>query len=54
MRVTGVFLLSCYGVNARDVVTPNLLLGVLIFFGGVCQFIRYASHYFSPYRHTNV
>lgn len=35
----GIFLISCYGVSARDVTTPNILIGVLIFFGGICQFL---------------
>ena len=35
----GMFLMSAYGVHARAISTPNLLLGVLIFFGGICQFI---------------
>ncbi|CAF9912439.1 MAG: hypothetical protein ALECFALPRED_008116 [Alectoria fallacina] len=36
---TGIFLISCYGVKARDVMVPNVLVGVLVFFGGICQFI---------------
>jgi len=36
---TGIFLISCYGVNARDITTPNIMIGVLIFFGGICQFL---------------
>ena len=28
-----------YGVNTRGIATPNVLVGVLMFFGGVCQFI---------------
>lgn len=39
MLFLGIFLISMYGVNARGVATPNILIGVLIFFGGVCQFI---------------
>jgi len=35
----GIFLISIYGVNARGVATPNVLVGVIVFFGGVCQFI---------------
>lgn len=35
----GIFLISIYGIKVRGVATPNVLIGVLIFFGGVCQFI---------------
>jgi len=35
----GIFLISIFGVKVRGVATPNVLIGVLIFFGGVCQFI---------------
>lgn len=28
-------------MHARGVATPNLLIGVLIFFSGICQFIRF-------------
>ena len=37
--LTGIFLISIFGVQVRGVATPNVLIGVLIFFGGVCQFI---------------
>lgn len=36
---TGIFLISLFGVHARNLQTPNVLIGVLMFFGGVCQFI---------------
>jgi len=36
---TGMFLISIYGVKVRGVAAPNVLVGVLIFFGGTCQFI---------------
>ncbi|KAL7894089.1 GPR1/FUN34/yaaH family domain-containing protein [Trichoderma sp. TUCIM 5745] len=36
---TCVFLLSMLGVNARGVVEKNVLVGVFVFFGGICQFI---------------
>lgn len=36
---TGIFLISILGVHARGIHTPNILVGVLMFFGGVCQFI---------------
>ena len=32
MRSTGIFLISMFGVNARGVATPNVLVGVLVFF----------------------
>lgn len=38
-RLIGIFLISIYGVNARGIATPNVLIGVLVFFGGVCQFL---------------
>ncbi|KAL2126501.1 hypothetical protein VTI74DRAFT_795 [Chaetomium olivicolor] len=36
---TGIFLISSFGVHARGVHTPNIMISVLIFFGGVCQYI---------------
>lgn len=36
---TGVFLLSMLGVHARGIVEKNILVGVFVFFGGICQFI---------------
>jgi succinate-acetate transporter protein len=39
LTITVVFLISCYGVKARDVMVPNILIGVMIFFGGICQFL---------------
>lgn len=36
---TGVFLLSLLGVHARGIVEKNILVGVFVFFGGICQFI---------------
>jgi len=36
---TGIFLISIYGVHVRGVATPNVLVGVLVFFGGICQFL---------------
>ena len=36
---TDIFLISIYGVHARGIVQPNVMIGVLMFFGGVCQFI---------------
>jgi len=36
---TDMFLISIFGVQVRGVVTPNAMIGVLIFFGGTCQFI---------------
>lgn len=36
---TGIFLLSMLGVHARGIVEKNILVGVFVFFGGVCQFI---------------
>lgn len=36
---TGIFLISILGVHARGIQTPNVLIGVLLFFGGICQYI---------------
>lgn len=36
---TSVFLISILGVHAQNIQTPNVLVGVLLFFGGLCQFI---------------
>ncbi|KAJ9609123.1 hypothetical protein H2200_006894 [Cladophialophora chaetospira] len=36
---TGIFLISAYGVHARNIHTPNVLVAMIIFFGGVCQYI---------------
>lgn len=36
---TGIFLISILGVQARGIQTPNILVGVLISFGGICQLI---------------
>ena len=36
---TDIFLISMYGVHARGIQAPNVMIGVLIFFGGICQFI---------------
>ncbi|KAF2097039.1 hypothetical protein NA57DRAFT_77292 [Rhizodiscina lignyota] len=36
---TGMFLISSFGVHARGIQTPNVMISVLIFFGGICQYI---------------
>lgn len=36
---TGIFLISILGVHARGITTPNILVGVILFFGGLCQFL---------------
>lgn len=36
---TDIFLISILGVHARGIQSPNILVGVLMFFGGICQFI---------------
>lgn len=33
------FLISTFGVHARGIQTPNVMIAVLIFFGGICQYI---------------
>jgi succinate-acetate transporter protein len=35
---TGIFLISILGVHARGIATPKILVGVILFFGGLCQF----------------
>lgn len=34
-----IFLISMYGLHARGVQSSNAMIGCLVFFGGVCQFI---------------
>ncbi|ETI28341.1 hypothetical protein G647_00790 [Cladophialophora carrionii CBS 160.54] len=36
---TGIFLISAYGVHVRNIYTPNVLVAMIIFFGGICQYI---------------
>ncbi|KAK9427541.1 GPR1/FUN34/yaaH family-domain-containing protein, partial [Lipomyces doorenjongii] len=36
---TGVFLFSLLGVHARGIQSQNIIVGVMMFFGGLCQFI---------------
>lgn len=35
----GIFLISCFGIQARGVQIPNIMIAVLIAFGGICQYI---------------
>ncbi|KAL4750491.1 hypothetical protein BDW72DRAFT_213367 [Aspergillus terricola var. indicus] len=44
---TGIFLISTLGLHARGVETPNVLLGVLIFFGGLGQFLAAVMEFFT-------
>ncbi|KAH8595908.1 GPR1/FUN34/yaaH family-domain-containing protein [Bisporella sp. PMI_857] len=39
LSTLSIFLILMYGVDVRDVGTPNVLIGVSIFFGGLCQII---------------
>ncbi|KAL4799452.1 GPR1/FUN34/yaaH family-domain-containing protein [Aspergillus venezuelensis] len=34
-----IFLISIYGLYARGIQSPNVMVGMLVFFGGVCQFL---------------
>ncbi|UKZ61389.1 uncharacterized protein TrAtP1_002654 [Trichoderma atroviride] len=34
-----IFIFSLYGVRARGIGKPNLVVGMLIFYGGICQFL---------------
>jgi len=36
---TGIFVFSLYGVHARGITHPNMVITFLTFFGGICQFI---------------
>lgn len=36
---TSIFLISILGLHARAIQTSNILVGVFMFYGGVCQFI---------------
>ncbi|OJI98318.1 hypothetical protein ASPVEDRAFT_147562 [Aspergillus versicolor CBS 583.65] len=44
---TGIFLIAVFDLNARSITTPNILIGVLMFFGGVCQFIAGVLEFFN-------
>ncbi|EPE02260.1 membrane protein [Ophiostoma piceae UAMH 11346] len=35
---TGMFLISSFGVHARGIQKPNIMISVLVFFGGICQY----------------
>jgi uncharacterized protein len=37
---TGIFFISCIGVHARGVTIGNMLIAVMIFYGGTCQFSK--------------
>ncbi|KAL5342067.1 GPR1/FUN34/yaaH family-domain-containing protein [Aspergillus crustosus] len=34
-----IFLISVYGLHARGIQAPNVMVGMLVFFGGICQFL---------------
>ncbi|KAL4866630.1 hypothetical protein BDV12DRAFT_198980 [Aspergillus spectabilis] len=34
-----IFLISVYGLHARGIQSPNVMVGMLVFFGGICQFL---------------
>lgn len=36
---TGVFLISIFGLQTRGIQEPNIIVGVLLFFTGFCQYI---------------
>ncbi|KAI9727697.1 MAG: hypothetical protein M1828_005925 [Chrysothrix sp. TS-e1954] len=36
---TGIFFISCVGVNARGITTSNMIISIMIFYGGCCQFL---------------
>ncbi|CEL03214.1 hypothetical protein ASPCAL04371 [Aspergillus calidoustus] len=44
---TGIFLVATLGLHARGVQTPNVFLGVLIFFGGLGQFTAAVMEFFT-------
>ena len=39
---TGIFFISCIGVGARGIAINNMIIAVMIFYGGVCQFSQLA------------
>lgn len=39
INMLGIFLISSFGVHARGIQTPNVMISVLIFFGGICQYL---------------
>ncbi|KAL3464263.1 GPR1/FUN34/yaaH family-domain-containing protein [Aspergillus heterothallicus] len=43
----GIFLVATLGLHARGVQTPNVFLGVLIFFGGLGQFTAAVMEFFT-------
>lgn len=38
-NMLGIFLISSFGVHTRGIQTPNVMISVLIFFGGICQYL---------------
>ncbi|RJE24541.1 GPR1/FUN34/yaaH family [Aspergillus sclerotialis] len=36
---TDIFLISIYGLQARGIQNPNIMVGMLVAFGGLCQFL---------------
>ncbi|KAL4872621.1 GPR1/FUN34/yaaH family-domain-containing protein [Aspergillus spectabilis] len=44
---TGIFLVSALGLHARGVTSPNVLIGVLTFFGTLCQFAAGIKEFFT-------
>lgn len=41
------FLISSFGVQARGIQTPNVMISVLIFYGGICQYLVGIMEFFS-------
>jgi succinate-acetate transporter protein len=37
--VVAIFVISVFGLQARGVQSPNVMVGVLLFFGGLSQFV---------------
>jgi succinate-acetate transporter protein len=41
---TEIFFISCIGVNTRGVATSNMLIAVMIFYGGIAQYSETVEH----------
>ena len=38
-NLADIFLISVFGLHARSITAPNVMVGCLVFYGGVGQFI---------------
>lgn len=47
LKLEGIFLISAYGVHVRNIHIPNVLVAMIIFYGGVCQYIAGVMEFIS-------